>query len=284
MSDLKIALDDRLSSYEGYLPDGWIDQEPFKGVKHGCVLEILLYRLGLSWRTTAYVAAVPSMIVKMVQSALLGFAKVESPDASLIGFGEGVLAKLSRQVPELVEDRKLRAKLMIALVAEADLFRKTAAAVALDLPLEPMWRDFLDKHAFAMTVWASQQVAYVSFYNAYEAFLVDCMKHVLQVGSLRASDKSFLDGLRTAFGKDLTGPCWNHHELHIGREVRHSLSHGGGKPTAKLKKHKHGIVVEGGVLQIWPDDNRKLLSRLLKAVGTFAKEGAGNAHLGIAAI
>jgi len=269
----EIWIDSRMERYEGYVPDDWAPKA-FGPVQEGSALDNLLVDLLLAWRTITYTASMPAILIKSIQSSTLGYAKHVAPDASVVAFGDNILAKLSRTVPQLVEDRKLRVRLMESLVTMAADFRDTRAMVSPEVPIEPIWNDFLKQDAFAMSVWSSQRVSYVAFYNTYEAFLVDCAKLALGVTQLRATDKAFLDALRTAFGSDLTGACWTHQEIHIGREVRHSLSHAGGRETEKLKKQKHGIKLMGGVLQVVPDDNHKLLKRLRLAVDALVAAAA----------
>lgn len=189
-----------------------------------------------------------------------------SPDSSIIAFADAVLAKVSRKVPELVDDRQLRVRLASEIVRAADEFRAQRSAVTPEMPIEPLWQDFLKQDAFAMSVWSSQRISYVAFYNAYEAFLVDCAKLALGVSQLRATDKEFKESLRTGFGKDISVPCWTHHEMNNAKLVRHALSHADGRETPDLKKQKHGIKVLDGKLQIVPQDNHNLLRHLRAGV------------------
>jgi hypothetical protein len=256
-----IYIDDRMESYNGYVPDDW-SEKTFGLVTHGSALDNLLVDLLLTWRTTAYTACMPAVLIKSIQSSTLGYAEYAAPDASVVAFGDNILAKLSRTVPELVADRKLRAKLMEGLVTLAADFRDTRAKVSPQLPIEPIWQDFLKQDAFAMSIWSSQRVSYVAFYNAYESFLVDCAKLALGTSQLRATDKDFKEALRSGFACDISVSCWMHSEMNIAKLVRHALSHAGGRETADLVKQKHGIKLIGGVLQIVPHDNHNLLRRL----------------------
>jgi hypothetical protein len=276
---INIRIDPKMESYTGFLPDGWLDKSPFNAVTKNSVLYRLLDHLGLAWRTTGYVASTPSTMVKVCQSATLAYAKTKSPDASIVTWGDSVLGRLSQKVPELVDDRNLRARLMKEIVILTDDFREKRAIIEPEMPLEPMWQEFIGNASFAMTVWASQRIAFVAFYNAYEAFLVDSLKIVLGKPSLRVADSDFMDGLRTALGTDLIGQCWGHQGVSIGREGRHSLSHGSGKPTAKLQGLNHGIEIENGMLQIWPKDNKRLVADLLNATGAFVTAGVKNPSL-----
>lgn len=263
--DRQIHTETQLSSYEGYVPDDW-GAEILVRVPRGSVIEQLLLDLALSWRTTSYTAQMPATAIRAMHAAALGRSNFVSPDSSIVSFSDRIIGRLAQRVPELVTNRALGDRLVESLAGIATEFRDRAAAVRNDFPIEPIWAEFLTQAPFRLSLWASQRVAFVAFYNAYEAFLVDCAKRALDVTQLRATDKAFLDALRSAFGRDLTGACWTHHEIHIAREARHSLSHAGGRETIKLKKQKHGIRLIDGVLQIVPNDIHKMLGRLRSAV------------------
>ena len=269
-------IDDRLQAYEGYIPDGWM-KETFGAVLPDSVLGGMTWDLMMSWRTTAYTASMPGVFAKAIQHSTLGYGEAIASEADVLTLAESVLKRVSRKVPELVEDSGLRARLMAEMVKTADEVRVAAAAAKPHLfPAETVWRDFLKQHVFQMSVWSSQRVAYVAFYNAYEAFLVDCLRVAAGLDQLRASDKStFNPLLRTALGDDISLPCWSHHEINNARLVRHALSHAGGRETADLKKQKHGVRLVGGALQIFPEDNKKMLDRLRKAVEVLAAAAAG---------
>ena len=268
-------VDKRFESYDKYVPDEWTAGF-FKNVAEKSTLDQLLIDFVLAWRTTAYVASMPGTYIKTIQASTLGYVRYTSPDSSLISFGEKVMAEVSAEVPELVENSALRSGILAALVSSADAFqsRRKKAMAEVDMPIQQLWEGFLKQDAFYMTVSATQRVAYVAFYNAYEAFLVACIRQVLNVTQLRAIDPKFMEGLRTAFGVDLSGPCWGSREIAIGREVRHALSHAGGRETEKVKKLNPGIEIKDGVLQIVPDDNKKLIAALRRAVDALVAVAA----------
>ena len=67
MDDLvvrKIFIDDRMESYEGYVPDEW-SAKTFGPVKHGSALDNHLFDLVMTWRTTAYTASMPATAIKV---------------------------------------------------------------------------------------------------------------------------------------------------------------------------------------------------------------------------
>jgi hypothetical protein len=257
-----------IKAYQEYMPDDW-GEKLIGPIREGTILERLLLDLAVSWRSASYTAQMPATAIKAMHAAAIGRAKFVSPDTSIVAYSDAILAKLSRQVPELVENSGLRARIQAALVTVAAEFRDQAAAVKDDYPLEPIWAEFMNDTAFRISLWSSQRVAYVAFYNAYESFLVDCLKVGKGLSSLRSTDKkAFNDALRTALSKDISGPCWSHHEINIPRLVRHALSHNGGRITTDLKNipQKHGIEVIDDVLQIMPEDVHRMLRRLRKAV------------------
>lgn len=52
-----------------------------------------------------------------------------------------------------------------------------------------MWNEFLNDPPFHLSLLGSQRVAYVAFYNAYEAFLIiDCLKFGKGLLRLRTTD------------------------------------------------------------------------------------------------
>lgn len=267
-----IYIDNRMGQYEGYIPDDWAPKA-FGPVKPGSALDNQLVDLLLGWRTTAYTASMPATAIKVAQSTTLGYAKYVSPDGMIVAHSEAIVAKVSRKVPELVEGRRLREALLKELVTVADELRAAHSAAT---PEMPIWADFLKQDAFALSVWSSQRVSYVAFYNAYEAFLVDCAKLASGVGQLRATDKDFKEALRSGFGKDISSPCWSHHEINNARLVRHALSHADGRETADLKKQRHGVKVLDGKLQIVPHDNHNLLRRLRASVEALVDAAAAD--------
>src|ERR1019366_705045 len=165
-------IDNRFESYEKYVPDEWTAGF-FKNVAEKSILDQMLIDFVLAWRTTAYVASMPGTFIKAIQASTLGYVRYTSPDSSLISFGEKVMAEVSAEVPELVENSALRSRILAALVSSADAFRgrREKAMAEVDMPIQQMWEDFLKQDAFHMTISATQRVAYVAFYNAYEAFL-----------------------------------------------------------------------------------------------------------------
>jgi hypothetical protein len=264
--DRHIHTDPDIAAYAGYMPEDW-GENTINPIPEGTVLERLLMDLAMGWRCASYTAQMPVTSIRAMHAAALGRSKFVSPDSSIVAYSEQIIAKLARRVPELVENSKLRARLLSELVSIAAEFRERAEAVKREFPIEPMWAEFRKEVGFEISLWASQRVAFVAFYNAYEAFIVDCLKVGTGRSQLRSTDKKpFNEALRCGLSADISAPCWWHHDINIARLVRHALSHNGGRETEDLKKQKHGIKLIGEELQIVPEDIHRMLRRLRKGV------------------
>ncbi len=264
--DRRIYTETDINAYRGYVPDDW-GEATIGPIPVGTVLERLLLDLGISWRSASYTAQMPATSIRGMHAAAVGRSSFVSPDSSIVTFSEGIIGRLAQRIPELTENGSLRAKLIAELATIAAEFRDQAAAVKNEFPVEPIWSEFMEDVAFRISLWESQRAAYVAFYNAYEAFIVRCLKVGTGRPSLRSNDKTaFNEALRTGLAKDISGPCWSHHEINIARLVRHALSHNNGHETEDLRKQKHGIRLVGDILQIVPEDIHKMLRRLRKAV------------------
>lgn len=255
-----------ITSYEGYLPDDW-GQRTIEPIPEGTVLKRLLLDLAMSWRSISYIAQMPVTSIRAMHAAALGRTQFVSPDSSIVAFSEQIIGELARRVPALVENSTLRGRLLGELATISAEFRDRASAVKSEYPIGLMWADFMNDVPFRFSLWASQRHAFVAFYNAYEAFVVDCLKIGTGHPRLRSTDKkAFNEALRSGLGRDISAPCWSHHEINNARLVRHALSHNGGRETEGLKKQRHGIKLIGEELQIVPEDNHRMLRRLRSAV------------------
>jgi hypothetical protein len=264
--DRHICTEANIKSYEGYIPDDW-GEKTIGPIPEGTVLERLLLDLAISWRSASYTAQMPATTIRAMHAAALGRSKFVSPDSSIVAFSERIIGQLAQQVPEIVENGALHARLISELATISTDFPDRAMAVKNEYPIEPIWAEFMNETPFRLSLWASQRIAFVAFYNAYEAFIVDCLKVGTGRSQLRSTDKKpFNEALRKALCKDVSEACWFNPEINIARLVRHALSHNGGRETEDLKKQKHGVKVIGEELQVMPEDNHKMLHRLRKAV------------------
>ena len=264
-ADWHIFTDSDINAYQGYLPDEW-GENTIGPIPEGTVLERLLLDLALAWRSASYTAQLPATSIRAMHAAAIGRASFVSPDSSIVAYSEKIIAQLTGMVPELTENRALRIRLMESLATIACEFRDRASQVGTSIPIDPIWADFMNDPAFRLSLWSSQRIAFVAFYNAYEVFLIDCLKVSTGLTSLRTQMEEFRKALRNSLREDIADPCWFHGEINIARLVRHALSHNGGRQTEDLKKQKFDIKLIGDNLQIVPEDNHWMLRRLRKAV------------------
>jgi hypothetical protein len=137
-----IRTDPDIKAYQDYMPNDW-GEGTMGPLPSGTVLERLVCDLGLSWRSASYTAQMPAASINVMHAAMVGRGKFKSPDSSIVAYSNAILAKLSRQIPELVENSALRARNQAALVTVAAEFRDQAAAVTEDYPVEPIWAQFM---------------------------------------------------------------------------------------------------------------------------------------------
>lgn len=264
----KIYIDNRVDAYEGFLSTEWANKITEKAKPSPALAEIVLDLL-LDWRTCCYTAAMPTVFAQSIQTYANSYTNAPSNDRSVMAYSDTILKLVSRKVPELVEDSSLRTRLASALVNTAAEVRDAKDAVKINFDLEEVWNNYLGMAPFQMLVWSTQRVAYVALFNAYDSFLQRCVKRVSSRENLRTTDRDFRKVLRECLGDKAATACWTSSDFNTVRLVRHALSHAGGRETDKLSKQEHGIVVQDGVLQIWPEHNKSLLEVLKKAVGAM---------------
>ena len=116
-------------------------------------------------------------------------------------------------------------------------------AVATSMNAEPttIWDASLKIKQFAVSLWATQRMGYLSIFNAYENLVVSCLKFAGNFESCRVTDRDFNQKLRETLTPAICDRCWTDSRIVLIREVRNSLSHAGGKETAKLSKQSHDI-------------------------------------------
>lgn len=170
------------------------------------------------------------------------------------------------QTTRIARDPALAARMRKALLQIAIEKRERLAEIKDTFPIEHIWADFMKQDAFRLALWESQRSSYLAFYNAYEAFLVSCLKIGTGRTCLRAADRDFKEVLRTGLLEDIAKPCWFHGEILLAREVRNALSHNGGQESPALKKIQHKLKVIDEDVHIVAGDVHRMLMRLRLAV------------------
>ena len=125
----------------------------------------------------SYTAQMPATAIRAMHSAALGRGKHVTTDKSIVAYTDDILRQLSDRTSRLARDPALAARMRKALTEIATEKRDRLKEIKEDFPIEHIWADFMNDVGFRLSLWASQHVTYVAFYNAYEGFVVDCVKH-----------------------------------------------------------------------------------------------------------
>ena len=138
--------------------------------------------------------------------------------------------------------------------------------------LEETWNDYVNTNVYKLSLWGSQRICYVAIYNAYENYLVRCVKAACGLSKCRSSQEHFKDHLKNAYGKDLLKQCWTCDDINIARVARHALSHAGGRITDDVKNLKfHPFKEMDGRINVTPFVTKGLLTVLKDATYALAE-------------
>lgn len=129
---------------------------------------------------------------------------------------------------------------------------------------DAMWDRYLEDKGFQLGAWGSQRLAYVGVYNAYDSFVTAGLK---SISGQQRVDRNKERAIAEYFGERAIEKCWRHHDLQVGRLVRHAISHAEGRETQQLLACGHNIRTTGSdrVLSVFPEDIRCLLRRVESA-------------------
>jgi hypothetical protein len=123
----------------------------------------------------------------------------------------------------------------------------------------------------------------VSIYNSYDNFVAQLVGIALSLDECpRTAGKKFKHLFRDAFSDDLKKKCWTKHEIQVFREVRHALSHAGGRVTAELDelRPKHDFIVVEDRIQVTPDKTKSLFAVLKDCVYALSEVAVGMPQFG----
>jgi hypothetical protein len=268
----KIHLDTRLDSYRNFFSDDW-GQRINSLAETAPKLSALVFGLMMEWRATAYTASLPVAIIDHLKAYHDGFVNTGEINTTLLRLAETVTPILCQRIPELTADPFLISRLRTEIVKIGAQLEDARSATKVDFSLEETWQEYLKSHVYQLSLWGSQQTAYVSIYNAYESFLADLVGIARSADDLRTSDTGFKTHLNEAFGATLKERCWTCNGLHIAREARHALTHAGGRVTKKLANLRpaHTFMVIDRRIQVTPEKTKELFALLKDCVYVLAE-------------
>ncbi|MEL7500039.1 MAG: hypothetical protein AAFN77_20730 [Planctomycetota bacterium] len=255
--------------YEMQLSSDWM-QRKFDSMEANPALGDALFSLLAEWRAIAITGAMPAKIIDWLADYMNAYSNASPTKFACEAKASLINQQILELVPELAGNDVLFEKIISAIKKVTFEVQSTSDQLKIEINRDRLWKDFLahDDPSFPMMLYSSQRVCFVAYYNAYECFLVDVLKELSGSASLRMSNKKQINPLiKEHFGgDDGFGKCWGNSELNIARLTRHSFAHAGGKLTEDLKKVKHGLIVQGGVIQIPVEYNIKLLQTLRAGV------------------
>lgn len=271
-----IYLHTRPEAYRNFLSDEW-GERIHTLTSPAPTLSALIYDIMLEWRAASYALSLPAMIPEQLKGYHDSFVNTGEINTTFLRLAEGISRKLVRRVPELTSDPALIRRLQAEIVILGSDLEAAKSGVELELPLEDLWSEYMKLPAFYLCLWGSQRIAYVSIYNAYDNFISRLVCTALQLDGCRTGTKEFKKQLLDAFGKELKEKCWTSPDLYVAREVRHSLSHAGGRVTRELADIQpgHGFVEIEGRIQVTPDKTKALFALVKDCVYALAEEAVG---------
>jgi len=260
----QIIVDPQRESYRG------LYGEPLAEAIASAVADVPLLanpasNLLLQWRGVSYAVEFPASLVDHMSAFAGSFIAQQSPHSNILKLADVVLARCTSALPELTSDASLARKLHAVVVDLAARIPDVSSADAYVSSADEWWAEYIKEHAFRITLWSSLRVGYMAAFNAYETFIAQCVQQVAGVRDLRGGGKPFKDQLKLHLGESLTQRCWHAPDIHTVRQVRHSLSHAGGRVTDALRNVRHGVHVHDDVLQIMPADIRRAYETLARA-------------------
>lgn len=268
-----IIIDESLESYDVFLENEWAEQVT-KVSRHASKLEKFMLNLILDWRGISYTASLPSQIPKSLKNFHDSFVKLGKPNMELIEITETYSKRLTNEVEEIRSWPELRTKVQETLVRIGDDVLKGFQIAPIELNLEKIWKEYREINYIKFSIWSSQRICYKAFYDAYETFVLQCMRVVVRQPTYKIRKNKIENDFIVHFGKPLYDQCWGDTKIKISRLTRHALSHTRGQITAELKKHDHGFELVNDVVQIKPKDLNDLYNVLKNSVLDLATKAS----------
>ena len=259
---LNIWVDDRLEAYKNIFTTE-VAQEIYNRAARAETLLKIADFLGLHWRATAYAAQMPLQFVHVGKETLHGFMGGEVADTTLLALARGLLNKIAERVPELVTEPELARKIhdeMVRLGADLRDWRKNTK---IEFPSEKVWKEYLSTPEFLFYVWWSERYSFHAAYNAYEDFIVQCVR-IANNNPARCWTTSgkFEGWVVGQFGQDIYDECWKAPPVERLREIRHALAHASGRVTEPIRSKKIAVHELDGMILLGPDDVREAIAVL----------------------
>ncbi|MEX2317231.1 MAG: hypothetical protein WD669_08770 [Pirellulales bacterium] len=218
----------------------------------------------LNWRAISYGAAMPEQFVLAGKAALDTF-RGSGGNTELLDIAPKIVNGLAAMVPDMVNEEGLARRLEQSAIVLGAKFQEQRFQDTDVYPVDEAWQEHLKKPVFQMYIWSSQRLCYQGVYNAYDDFVKQCIRTILNLrpeDELAPKDPRLGKTFIANFGKASWDKCWMSKEIKEVRMHRHSLTHSSGRITPKMRAANINIEDIDDVIQIRPHRIRNLYKLL----------------------
>ena len=257
-----VRIDDQLTSYKTFFDHDWAKN--MHELASGTRLIHLVSTLTYHWKSVANAHMMPWLMTTSLSTFAEGYREARPPStARVIEVLQQTLTtelrgRFSRRQKKDIDagiDRIVRR-------VHRDWNRNKGNPLP-GLRPEDVWSALFELSEFQLSILGSQRLCYAGLYFAYENFVRQCTSLATRVPEQRyqSSFTDLQEGVKTAFGPEVADYIADR-SVNVARHVRNALVHAGGRVGDKLSDIRHNIATEEGVLQVMPEDTRKLFSEL----------------------
>lgn len=274
---LMLYFDKDLASYKPFFDNAWKGE--IGKLAKGTELAEGVAVLTASWEGISGTHQMPDILMHVLDGAWkAGFSSTNDGElGTLLKFARGLAGEVcSKVVPELSPTQKNQLNHEITLVANR--VSANAKNAQRKLPSETQWPELMSDKKNAkglhLSLWGAQRLCYCGVYYAFEEYLRFVIGALLknpdyEIKKLKSTVEDAKPLLtEAALNKIIDEP------VTTALLVRNALAHGAGRETPQLRplRRKHGIRVIDDVLQIFPEDTKRLFDNLKIRVLELTKE------------
>jgi hypothetical protein len=235
-------------------------------------LKPVVFDLTADLRAVTITASMPNQMVSGLSAFASGYVNEKNEPTPTYRIADAMTRRLALKLQQrlnLTPDEMTEIR-GACLEIQSEISKVHDATV--EFTPDDVWARYMEAKGFQFGLWGTQRICFVATYNAYDNFLTRCVAIALKQPTFRRKrDDVFAKAIEDHFGAEALDLCWRCSAVAVPREVRHALSHCGGRETDKLRSLAHDFPVENGVLQVMAGHNKKLL-RLIEARATYLVE------------
>ena len=263
-----IQHDVRPSEYGPFMTDGFARRISEAAVTKPKLRQAVFDLIAI-WRGTSCAVALPRLIPHAIADAINGYEQGSKNDRSSPHRIDATLQLLARRVPEITDESDLRDRLRTAIEATAEELNTVVEHLPPTNTREQVWSDYAQDASFMMGLDQTMRNGYVSVFAAYESFVTTATSIALDGEKVRVTPaNAFHEKLQRAFGGKAK-TIWHEEETKTAKLVRHAMIHAGGRETDDVRTRSHGLIVDGGILYVFPANLRRLYQHLSEGVWTI---------------